>query len=136
DLTALHAGQTRRRIALPTYPFLRERCWLPDIPTVNMAVSLLGPAEPTLDAEARWTVAVPAAAPVLAQHVVARQRRLRGVASMTRAVAVAHRLGRTGRLRIERLTWRRPLVVDAAGLTACFAMRQTADGVAFELRRD
>ncbi len=33
DWTALHAGATRRRVPLPTYPFERERYWI-DPPTV------------------------------------------------------------------------------------------------------
>ena len=36
DLNALHAGESRQRIALPTYPFARERYW---IPTTNPIVN-------------------------------------------------------------------------------------------------
>jgi len=33
DWARLHRGAPRRRVSLPTYPFARERYWLPEVPT-------------------------------------------------------------------------------------------------------
>ncbi|MGE0415879.1 MAG: SDR family NAD(P)-dependent oxidoreductase [Acetobacteraceae bacterium] len=139
DFATLYHGQVRRRLALPTYPFLRERCWLPEtepaIRPVGAAAGLLGSMIPTLEAEARWSVDILAVAPVLAQHVVAGQPTMPGVASIELARSAALQLGWSGPLRIERLTWLRPLTAEATGVAASFVVRRDTEGMTFELRR-
>ncbi|HEX4954980.1 MAG TPA: amino acid adenylation domain-containing protein, partial [Thermoanaerobaculia bacterium] len=63
DWRGAHTGESRRRVALPTYPFERQRCWLaepavaepafaepqpapPELPMVDLAVASSSPATP------------------------------------------------------------------------------------------
>lgn len=45
DWPLLHAGRTRRHVSLPTYPFRRERYWLPEAPPLFSSTSPASPAE-------------------------------------------------------------------------------------------
>jgi acyl transferase domain-containing protein/acyl carrier protein/SAM-dependent methyltransferase len=128
------AGETRRRVALPTYPFLRERHWLPDSPARgnSVATGLLGESVPTLTAEARWKIALDAESAIMADHRVAGRPTLPGVATIALVAEAAHRLGRSDALRIRDLTWLRPLVAPSAELV----VRDGTDGLTFELVHD
>ncbi len=39
DWHLLHMGRTRRRVSLPTYPFMKERYWLPEAPPFALMAS-------------------------------------------------------------------------------------------------
>jgi amino acid adenylation domain-containing protein/non-ribosomal peptide synthase protein (TIGR01720 family) len=39
DWNGVHAGQRRRRVQLPTYPFARERCWIDPLPEREAAAA-------------------------------------------------------------------------------------------------
>jgi polyketide synthase PksM/rhizoxin synthesis polyketide synthase/nonribosomal peptide synthetase RhiB len=134
----LFEGGARRRIALPTYPFERERHWLPDAPSRAQPVvqGVLGESVPTLAAEARWRISLDAGAAILADHRVAGQPTLPGVATIVLVAEAAHKLGRGEILRIRDLTWLRPLVASDDGATAELVVRDGADGLAFEIVRD
>lgn len=145
DWTTAFAGPSRRPVPLPTYPFLRERHWLPDTspreaPVCKASVhegpvraGLLGEAEPTLTAEARWRVALDAADPVVAQHRVMGEPTLPGVATIALVSEAARSLGRALPLRLVALTWLRPVLADAR---PTLSMRDTPDGWRFELLVD
>ncbi len=83
DWRRLFAGETRRRVALPTYPFERERHWLPETPARAQpaVVGVLGDSVPTLAAEARWKITLDAEAAILSDHRVAGHSTLPGVAT-------------------------------------------------------
>lgn len=137
DWMAVYSGQLRRPVSLPAYPFLPERHWLPDTPARAEPVvdaparpGLLGEAEPTLAAEARWRVVLDAANPVVAHHRVMGEPTLPGVATIALVAEAARRLGRAIPIRLLGLTWLRPVLV---GADAILSMRDTADGWRFEL---
>ncbi|WP_435297347.1 SDR family NAD(P)-dependent oxidoreductase [Streptomyces sp. YPW6] len=80
DWTALHRGAPLRRVAgLPTYPFARERYWLPPVPTLKPAVAQTAPARaavgqaqaPAVPAPARTAAAQAAPAQAPAEPAVA-----------------------------------------------------------------
>ncbi|MGE0221886.1 MAG: SDR family NAD(P)-dependent oxidoreductase [Acetobacteraceae bacterium] len=135
----LFADGPHRRLALPTYPFLRERHWLPDAPAgarPDETRGLLGEAEPTLAAEARWRVVVDAANSVLAHHRVMGEPTLPGVATLALAAEAARRLGRTFPLTLTAVTWLRPLSAHADSLDARLVLREGTDGWRLNLLRD
>jgi polyketide synthase PksM/rhizoxin synthesis polyketide synthase/nonribosomal peptide synthetase RhiB len=136
DWSRLYPARTRRRLSLPTYPFLRERHWLPDVaPAATGGSSLLGAAVPTLAAEARWQVPLHADQAVMAQHRVAGHPTLPGVATIELAVQAAIRLGMGHQVRIRDLAWLRPLSNHSDG-DAEFVMRASEGAVRFELVHD
>ncbi len=136
DWARLYPTRARRRLALPTYPFLRERHWLPDVgPATPKPSSLLGDAIPTLAAEARWQVPLDASQPVLSNHVVAGQPTLPGVATIELAVEAAIRLGMGHQLQIRNLTWLRPLTSPDRS-PGQFVMRTTNGATRFDLLQD
>ena len=136
DWTRLYPNGTRQRLALPTYPFLRERHWLPDVVAVETIRSpLLGEAIPTLAAEARWKVPLDARLPMLSDHRVAGHPTLPGIATIELAAQAAIRLGIGQRMQIRDLTWLRPVTCHEQG-TAQFVMRPSDGETRFELVLD
>jgi polyketide synthase PksM/rhizoxin synthesis polyketide synthase/nonribosomal peptide synthetase RhiB len=144
DWSRLFAGERRRRVALPTYPFLRERHWLPDAlsrpqapATADLApAALLGDAIPTTAAEARWRVAVDAESAILSDHRVAGRQTLPGVATIAMAVDAARMLGWGETVSVRDLTWLRPLFAGEGDGAAEFVVREGSEGRRFELVRD
>jgi|HubBroStandDraft_1064217.scaffolds.fasta_scaffold00052_11 acyl transferase domain-containing protein/acyl carrier protein len=131
----LFAGRPRR-VRLPTYPFLREHYWLPEVAEAAPPTGhpLLGPALPVLAAEARWRVTLAADHPLLACHLVGGTPMLPGVASLELASEAARQLGRRS-VGFRNIAWQRPLPAPA-GLAAELVMRTAGDGLVFELTSD
>jgi len=139
DWRRLFADETRRRVALPTYPFERERHWLPESASRAQPAATaggLGESVPTLAAEARWRIALDANAAILADHRVAGHPTLPGVATIALVAEAAHRLGRGDSLRIQDLTWLRPLIAADGGAAAELVVRDGDDGLPFEIVRE
>ena len=120
-------AQPRRRVSLPTYPFARERHWYTpstrrrEVGRAEVAErtsALLGPAVPTLAAESRWRISLPAEHPVLAGHVVAGRPTLPGVGHLQLVREAARTVGIEGACRFRQVAWLRPLV----------AMRRSGNG--------
>ncbi|TMQ14005.1 MAG: hypothetical protein E6J91_16885 [Deltaproteobacteria bacterium] len=88
-------GRPVRRVALPTYPFSNARHWVTAAPPVQSSGRTLNPDEP-----------------LIADHQVDGRRMLAGAASVEFVVAAAQRGGLQLPLRLGRLRWLRPLVVD------------------------
>ena len=135
DWAPLFAGQRRRRLALPTYPFLRERHWLPDTkPCEAEAPGLLGELIPTLAAGARWRVPIDATSAMLSGHRVEGVPTLPGVAMIALATEAMGRLGRGTAIGIRRLTWLRPLTAEG-GSAECTLHEETDGLLNLELTR-
>jgi acyl transferase domain-containing protein/NADP-dependent 3-hydroxy acid dehydrogenase YdfG/pimeloyl-ACP methyl ester carboxylesterase len=103
DWRAFDAPWPRRRVALPTYPFQRERFW------IESATPSVSPND-AIDHEIAVSLAEQ---PYLADHVVHGRVVVPGAFHLAVVLAVA-----TGRLGIQRITLRdvefsRPLLVDA-----------------------
>ncbi|WP_159992814.1 SDR family NAD(P)-dependent oxidoreductase [Roseomonas sp. 18066] len=138
DWARIFAGQHRQRLRLPRYPFARERCWLPEAPPrVQATTSLLGPAIPTLSAEARWRIDLTEDNPLLGQHRVGGRAILPGVGTLPLVAAALRQLGRdTGALYLRDLAWLAPAAAEAGRLRAELALRPEPGGLGFALEAE
>ncbi|MCP3137810.1 SDR family NAD(P)-dependent oxidoreductase [Pyxidicoccus xibeiensis] len=120
DLGALYADRAWHRVALPTYPFERRRCWIPRAegagPSVAPAVlhPLVHTNTSTLGAQ-RFLTVLTGEEPFLADHVVGGRKLLPAVASIEAARAAVELSGEQA-TSLRDLVWVRPLV---AGDTGC-----------------
>jgi acyl transferase domain-containing protein/enoyl-CoA hydratase/carnithine racemase len=120
DWNRLYADNKPRRISLPTYPFARERYWLPT-PATNEKVSTAS-IHPLLHqntsnlSEQRFSSTFTGEEFFLRDHVVNGERVLPGVAYLEMArAAVAHgagipHVGQTG-IKLKNVVWAQPIVV-------------------------
>lgn len=121
----LHTDHSPRRISLPTYPFARERYWVPEIKEGTRisgqagSVSKLHPLlhRNTSDFEVqRFSSTFSGNEPFLADHIVKGRKILPGVAYLELArAAVVHSSGLVGeRVEVDLLNvvWPQPFVVD------------------------
>ncbi|MCY1033270.1 amino acid adenylation domain-containing protein [Corallococcus sp. BB11-1] len=138
---SLHADPAPPRLHLPTYPFARNRCWIPEVP---------GPRAPDTEHPLlRQDVSTPEQPCFrsdlsgeeffLADHVIQGMRILPGVAhlEMARAALTVAAGGAVGDARpalFEHVVWARPLTVPQGG--RCVQVRLTpsgARGMRFEI---
>jgi len=120
DWNKLYGDSKPRRISLPTYPFARERYWLPT-PATNEKVSTAS-IHPLLHqntsnlSEQRFSSTFTGEEFFLTDHVVKGERVLPGVAYLEMArAAVAQgagipEVGQTG-IKLKNVVWARPIVV-------------------------
>ena len=138
------AGPTPRRIALPTYPFARERYWVPDAPTTapgaGQGMAVLHPllhANTSDLSEQRFTSTFTGHEPFLADHVVAGVPTLPGAAHLEMAVAAITRAlshDDAAHLALTDVVFVRPVTVDGHPAEVHIALAEDADGrVAFEV---
>jgi acyl transferase domain-containing protein len=122
DWMRLHEGRKPRRLALPTYPFVREKHWVEAQALVETATS---PAaiHPLLHRNTsnafglRFTSCFTGKEFFLADHVVQGARTLPGAAQLEMVrCAVEQTLSAQGRYRIKDVMWLRPIVVDEQAL--------------------
>lgn len=112
----LHQDAKVRRIPLPTYPFARERYWLPttDNTFVSNAVAKL---HPLIDAntsdleEQKFTTRFSGKEFFLRDHVIKGRQLLPGVAVLEMARAAGELAGKRPVLRVTNTTWNSPFVV-------------------------
>lgn len=127
DWAALHDGP-RRRLPLPGYPFAPEEYHIARaVPARTGAVALAAP-QPAVSAPAPGVVRLEADAFYLRDHQVRGQRVLPGAMGLELARAAC---GRDAPVRLSRIVWRRPLVLDAG--TAEVTVAVAPEG-AFALR--
>ncbi|RAJ60831.1 pimaricinolide synthase PimS1 [Streptomyces sp. KhCrAH-43] len=141
DGEAFHAGTEARKVALPTYPFLRTRYWLDAPAAVGDAAGLgqLPAGHPLLSAV---VVSAETGAPVLtgrlsvathpwlADHAVHGSVLLPGTAYIEMALRAGHEAGCS---QLEELTQETPLLLPAKGGVAVQVTVGEADGTG---RRD
>jgi acyl transferase domain-containing protein len=116
-----------RLVTLPTYPFARERFWLPgaDAPAADGAPRLHPLLHRAVDGVPgrTFTTVFDGGEYVLAQHRVAGRPVLPGVAYLEMAREAAVRADGTAVARLENVAWLRPLEVadGPAGVETCLA---------------
>ncbi|MGH9346211.1 MAG: SDR family NAD(P)-dependent oxidoreductase, partial [Vicinamibacterales bacterium] len=145
DWRRVHADAPRRRLSLPTYPFARDRYWVPQGRDERGSVGTRGqPGEarylhPLLHtntstlAEQQYTTAFTGDEPFLTDHRVRGHRILPGVAHLEIARAAFQMAsglepGAPVGIRLLDVIWRRPLLVGARGLQVIVALDGEPDG--------
>lgn len=127
DWNRLYGEHKPRRIALPVYPFARQRYWLEaDLPAANLAANSSAQGSslhPLLQrntsnfTEQRYDTELTGHEPFLADHRVAGKKILPGVAHLEMArAAIADATG-AGGLMLRNVVWSRPVIVAAASQT-------------------
>ncbi|MGK3962581.1 SDR family NAD(P)-dependent oxidoreductase [Sorangium sp. So ce118] len=149
DWSKLYAAGKPRRTSLPTYPFARERYWVTQIDAKaripQAAAAVLHPLlhRNTSDLrEQRFSSVFSGAEPFLADHVVAGNKVLPGVASLEMArAAVEQAAGLEGQghagIRLKNVIWVRPIAVADQPISVHIALSPEQDGeLAFEVYRE
>ena len=144
--SALHAGATRRRVSLPTYPFHGERYWVNPLPTYAdtspaSAKTFWLRRETDAHGRLRFGAQLSGDKPFLRDHVVHGLRILPGVLSLELArdaLTSLHALSDGETVRIVDLVWLRPIVLqaDEQTLALTLELKQRGDKqYAFDLTR-
>ncbi|MBY9087709.1 PfaD family polyunsaturated fatty acid/polyketide biosynthesis protein, partial [Paenibacillus sp. HN-1] len=149
DWNRLYPGVKPHRISLPTYPFARERYWVPDSETgiASLTAAIAGTVihplvqQNTSDlTEQRFSTTLTGQEFFLTDHVVNGQRVLPGVAylEMARAaVAEATREKDGAVIRLKNVVWSQPIVVGEQPLRVHIGLYPEDDGeIAYEIYRE
>jgi acyl transferase domain-containing protein len=120
DLGALYAGRPWHRVALPTYPFERRRCWIPTAPDAAPTGATTAVLHPLVHTnistlrEQRFVTVLTGDEPFLAHHVVGGRKLLPAVASLEAARAATELSGEHATA-LRDFVWMRPLVAGDDG---------------------
>ncbi|MEU5718132.1 SDR family NAD(P)-dependent oxidoreductase [Streptomyces sp. NPDC020403] len=129
DYAALFAEDRRTRVPLPTYPFARDRYWVPEAQTSAAAGPGTAEPHPLLHEDVsdfgarRYRTRFTGQEHFLADHVVKGRKVLPGVAclEMARAAATltlgARESGGADGIVLRNVVWARPVAVDAEPVT-------------------
>ncbi|SOC15867.1 non-ribosomal peptide synthetase [Stappia indica] len=123
DWQQLHAGTTRRRLALPSYPFQRKRYWLPMQAAPATPASGLSPSQ--VDA-GTFEIDLTGREFFLADHRIGGRPVLPGVAYLELVRAAAVKAGLTRPL-LRQVVWMSPLAVESP-VRVRVVFTQAADG--------
>ncbi|MFD7646091.1 SDR family NAD(P)-dependent oxidoreductase [Streptomyces albidoflavus] len=132
DWAALHAGRSPRRLSLPTYPFARDRHWIPGSAAPGPRPLLEGPGTPDGDGTL-YRARLERGDRFVAEHRVHGAPVLAGVVQAELAAAALAAHG-GGPRRLTRLAWLRPLVVPEEGCEVLVRLTERDGGIAHELR--
>ncbi|WP_407672364.1 SDR family NAD(P)-dependent oxidoreductase, partial [Paenibacillus sinensis] len=149
DWNRLYPGVKPHRISLPTYPFARERYWVPDSETgiASLTASITGTVihplvqQNTSDlTEQRFSTTLTGQEFFLTDHVVNGQRVLPGVAylEMARAAVSEATREKDGTvIRLNNVVWSQPIVVGEQPLRVHIGLYPEDDGeIAYEIYRE
>lgn len=115
DWTRLHSGEAMQSISLPTYPFLKKRCWV-DIVNATTSTShnlhpLLGYNDSTLHAQC-YKTKLNSHAFYLTDHVIANQSILPGVCYLEMARAAGQLANRSSAIvGFRNIIWVKPVIM-------------------------
>lgn len=135
DWTARHAGRRPRRVSLPTYPFARDRYWIPrqEPRGATRRRSLVdGAGKPDGNGSVVFRTRLSATERIVDEHRVHGANVLAGVVQLELAAAALAR-HRAGPHRLTRVAWTRPLVVPEPGREVLVRLTDRDDGVAHEI---
>ncbi|MBL8214817.1 MAG: SDR family NAD(P)-dependent oxidoreductase, partial [Bryobacterales bacterium] len=124
DWARLHAGDLPRRIELPTYPFARERYWIPYEQAQETAAGESKPLHPLVHRNTsdlsglRFTTVLTGDEFFVADHVIGGQAVLPGVAVLEMARAAVELVAHEP-VSLQHVAWTRPVAVtgDSRALT-------------------
>ncbi|HML90575.1 MAG TPA: SDR family NAD(P)-dependent oxidoreductase, partial [Methylomusa anaerophila] len=137
-------GQNPRRISLPTYPFAKERHWVPDIdakPTGRGDIASIHPLlhQNTSDlAEQRFASTFTGREFFLADHIVKGESILPGVAYLEMARAAVEQAAgalqaEKTRIKLKNVVWARPIVVRDKPVRVYIGLYPEEDRIAYEI---
>ncbi|HWX64799.1 MAG TPA: SDR family NAD(P)-dependent oxidoreductase, partial [Rhodanobacter sp.] len=119
DWAVLHEAGKRRRLALPTYPFVKEKHWVEAKPSTTSASSQaaihpLVHRNTSNSAGLRFSSCFNGSEFFLADHIVLGERTLPGAAQLEIARCAAdYAVARSGPHRLKDVVWLRPVVVGS-----------------------
>ncbi|RKZ54148.1 MAG: non-ribosomal peptide synthetase, partial [Candidatus Parabeggiatoa sp. nov. 2] len=143
DWQLLYPNPKPQRISLPTYPFARERYWIPLREPKSKVVG--GPAgqiaklHPLLEsnistlAEQKFTTALTGEEFYLSDHVVGSQKILPGVAYLEMARAGGELAGEQPVMRLTNIVWARPITVSERAVPVNLSLYPDQQQVEFEV---
>jgi len=118
DWTLLYPHHKPQRITLPTYPFARERYWLPESTTRLPSQARGSQLHPFLESntstlqEQRYTTALRGDEFFLADHVVGQQKTFPGVAYLEMAWVAGGMAGERAVQTLKDIVWVQPITVS------------------------
>jgi len=137
DWESLYYGDRPRRIAVPTYPFARERYWLSDAPVAERPAPsrtflhpLIAYNSSTLD-EVRFSSSLPDTAFCAADHKVGDEGILPGAAFLEMACIAANMASEQRVRKIKDVLWMQPLSFRTGAQTLRTVLRRTAEGAEY-----
>lgn len=134
DWELLYPAEKPRRISLPSYPFAKETYW---ITLTEDTLPIQGKPHPMIDSnssvfnEERFSICFVGNEFYLADHVVAEEKILPGVAYIEMARAAGEIAGEMPVIKIRDLVWITPLVVAGTPREARISLFPTKDLVDF-----
>jgi polyketide synthase PksM len=124
----LYSEARPRRVHLPTYPFARQRCWVPERPKPRRAPSR------RLRPEAyRFSTLLTGDEFFVADHVIQGRRVLPAVACLEMAREAVEEVAGAGGVRLESFAWVRPIVVDRSPVRLELRLTPEGDDLRVEL---
>ena len=135
DFTALHQGEAHRRLSLPTYPFARERYWVPKVPAADQRKPGLGPPQlhplvhrnvSTL-AQTKFESSFDGKEFFFEDHQIRGEKILPGVAYLEMAAAAIPMAMEGAPFGLANVAWMRPLAADRAQRVTIRLTRDGAD---------
>ncbi|WP_438037264.1 SDR family NAD(P)-dependent oxidoreductase [Sorangium sp. So ce204] len=145
DWKLLYPAQLPRRISLPTYPFARDRFWIPKgrRESATRAAADLRLAHPLLDGidlglSLREGVAfrrtLRRSEPLVAHHEVGGRLVFPGVGQLAMAIAAGAQVQESAAMELTRVAWLRPLVIDEDTREVRVVVRDDGGALEYEVR--
>ena len=139
DWDLLYEDPKPQRISLPTYPFAKERYWVPDpgpLPAAHPGTKRLHPLvhenTSTLDQE-QFTATFAGTEFFIRDHVVLDEKMLPGVAYLEMAVAATRLAGISKVHKLKDVVWTHPIRVNANPEIVTISLHPETDRIAYEV---
>jgi acyl transferase domain-containing protein/SAM-dependent methyltransferase len=138
DWELLYSNQQKPpRISLPTYPFAKERYWLPENKTAPQGLPAhnIAKLHPLLDSntstlqEQKFTTILTGHEFYLVDHIIAGQKVLPGVAYLEMARAAGQIAGERPIQKITNVTWSRPITLSESHVQANISLYPSKPGI-------
>lgn len=141
DWRQLYSSYLPKRISLPTYPFARERHWLPEEQKTQITVSAaLHPLVDGIDAASSlgegvvFRKALKADYPLVKDHVVHGRPILPGVGYLEMAYWAAAQIGDADNCVLSGVTWLQPLVVADGRKNIRIVIKNDGNGLEYQVQ--